>query len=276
MNPLQPLSFWQEFFQLATGSLLIVAFGMFLLWILHFPLRNAAIVDFGWTVGVTFCGLYYCWNASGASPRRLLLGLMVLIWGVRLGLHLLFHRIVDQPEEGRYVELRRKWSPGFGWKMLIFFEAQALSCVVLTLPFLLASLNFYPDLHWTEEAAAGLWVFATAGVTIADMELNRFRSEPANAGKVCREGLWAWSRHPNYFFEWLVWVSYGIFAMTAPWGLLGFLAPGLMLHFMVNVTGIPPTEEQALRSRGEAYRKYQAEVSPFFPLPPKVSDASDL
>ncbi|MFN7544169.1 MAG: DUF1295 domain-containing protein [Acidobacteriota bacterium] len=271
MNPLQPLTYWQEFFQLATASLLFVLAGMFALWMLHLPLRNAALVDFGWTIGVSFCGLYFAWNGSGAPHRRLLLALMVLIWGARLALHLLFNRIISQPEEGRYAELRRKWSPGFEWKILLFFLAQAVSCIVLALPFLLACLSSAPELHFTEQGAAVLWVFATSGVAIADIELNRFRSKPENAGQVCREGLWAWSRHPNYFFEWLIWVSYGIYAMTANWGFLGFLAPGLMLHFMLNVTGIPPTEEQALRSRGDAYRKYQAEVSPFFPLPPKAS-----
>lgn len=271
MNPIQPLPYWQEFAQLSTSALLYVVAGMFLLWLLHFPLRNAAIVDAGWTIGVTFCGLFFAWNASGAFPRRLLLAIMVLIWGGRLALHLLLNRIVGHPEEGRYVELRRKWSPGFGWKILLFFEVQAVSCVVLALPFLLACLNDIPELHWTETAAAALWVIGTSGVTIADMQLNRFRGQPANAGKVCREGLWGWSRHPNYFFEWLIWLSYGIFAMTAPWGFLGFLAPGLMLHFVLNVTGIPPTEEQALRSRGDAYRQYQAEVSPFIPMPPKAS-----
>ena len=164
---------------------------------------------------------------------------------------------------------RRKWATNVNLKFFAFYQAQALSCVVLAMPFLMACVNPAPELNLVEKIAAALWVIATSGVTIADMQLNRFKNESRNQGKVCREGLWAWSRHPNYFFEWLIWLSYGLYALTAPWGFVGMIAPALMLHFILNVTGIPPTEAQALRSRGDEYRRYQDEVSAFIPLPPK-------
>lgn len=274
MNPLNTIPFWQEFLNLSTQSLLIVSAWMFVLWLVHLPMRNAAIVDAGWAFGIAFCGVFYAYSASGAFPRRWLLAAMVLIWGLRLGLHLLINRIIGHPEEGRYVELRRKWGANIAWKFLLFYQVQAVSCVLLAIPFLLACMNDNPDLNIVDKAAVLLWIVATSGVTIADLQLNRFKSNPANRGKVCREGMWGWSRHPNYFFEWLVWLSFGLYAITSPWGFLGMIAPALILHFVLNVTGVPPTEEQALRSKGDEYRKYQQEVSVFVPMPPKIQAGS--
>jgi steroid 5-alpha reductase family enzyme len=264
--------FWQEFLDLSTMALLIVCAWMTLLWLIHLPLKNAAIVDMGWAFGIGMAAAYYAWNGSGAFPRKWLIVLMVGFWALRLGGHLLFNRIAGQPEEGRYQELRRKWGSNIAMKFLLFYQVQAVSCVVLALPILLACMDSWPDLRWNEKAAAVLWVAAMSGEAIADAQLNRFRGKAENHGKVCREGLWAWSRHPNYFFEWLIWVSYALFAIQSPWGFLGLLAPGLILHFVLNVTGIPPTEEQAVRSKGEAYKKYQREVSAFVPLPPRTAD----
>lgn len=105
---------------------------------------------------------------------------------------------------------------------------------------------------------------------LADRQLARFRADPANKGKVCQAGLWNYSRHPNYFFEWLVWVGYAVFALGSPWGWLGLIAPALMLHFLLNVTGIPMTEELSLKSKGDAYRAYQRTTSAFVPWFKKV------
>ena len=103
----------------------------------------------------------------------------------------------------------------------------------------------------------------------ADAQLHRFKQDPANKGKTCQVGLWHYSRHPNFFFEWLIWVSYALYAMGSPSGAWGWLSPALMLYFVTKVTGIPATEAQALRSRGDEYRKYQQTTSAFFPWPPK-------
>jgi steroid 5-alpha reductase family enzyme len=114
-----------------------------------------------------------------------------------------------------------------------------------------------------------LWLGALCGEALADRQLGRFKADPTNKGRVMDQGLWRWSRHPNYFFEWLLWVAFVLPGLLAPWGLLTLLAPAAMLFFVLKVTGIPPSEAQALRSRGEAYRAYQRRVSPFFPLPPR-------
>jgi steroid 5-alpha reductase family enzyme len=112
---------------------------------------------------------------------------------------------------------------------------------------------------------AAIWLVALAGEGLADFQLKRFKADPANAGKICQSGLWNYSRHPNYFFEWLVWVGFFVFAWDSPGGCLTVLCPGLMLYFLLHVTGIPITEEFSVKSKGDAYRQYQQATSAFVP-----------
>lgn len=248
-----------------------VAVLMFILWLLHFPLRNAAIVDVGWAMGIALLAMIYAVHAVGYWRRTVFLASMVLIWGLRLGFHLLFTRVNGQPEEGRYVELRRKWGSHIGLKFLLFFEFQALLCGVLSLPFVLAMHDPSKGPPEVENWGAAIWVVAFFGEMIADSQLKRFKQNPQNKVRVCNVGLWRYSRHPNYFFEFLIWVSFAIVALPAQYGYLALIAPALILYFFFRVSGIPATEEQAIRSRGEAYRKYQRSTSafvPWFPSPP--------
>lgn len=243
----------------------VIAVLMFILWLLHFPLRNAAVVEVGWAMGLALLAMIYAVHGSGYWRRTLILLPMVVLWGLRLGFYLLFTRVNGQPEEGRYAELRRKWGSNIGVKFLLFFEFQAVLCGVLSLPFLLA---LHDPLKGIEELeTAGAWIFAVAflGELTADWQLARFKRDPKNKGRVCNAGLWRYSRHPNYFFEWLIWVSFALVASSAQYGYLGFLSPLLILYFLLRVTGIPATEKQALRSKGDAYRKYQKSTSPFIP-----------
>jgi steroid 5-alpha reductase family enzyme len=253
---------------LLTGTLAVAAL-MFVLWLLHFPLRNAAIVDAGWAGGLALLGSIYAVMGSGHHLRKVLMAAMVGIWGVRLAAYLLSTRVIGHPEEGRYVQLRQDWGTHIGVKFLAFFEFQAMVCVVLSVPFLVAALNPSPRLTGLEWAGFLLWLIAMAGESLADAQLNGFKSDPANWGRTCRAGLWRYSRHPNYFFEWLIWLAYATFALASPWGFVGLLSPALILYFLFKVTGIPATEAQALRSRGEEYREYQETTSAFIPWFPK-------
>jgi steroid 5-alpha reductase family enzyme len=243
----------------------VVAVLMFILWLLHFPLRNAAIVDVGWVMGIALLAMIYAVHGVGYWRRTLFLALMVLIWALRLGFHLLFTRVNGQQEEGRYVELRRKWGSHIGLKFLLFFEAQALLCGVLSLPFLVAMHDPSKGSPDSENWGAAIWAIAFLGEMIADAQLKRFKQNPQNKKRVCNIGLWRYSRHPNYFFEFLIWVSFAIVALPAQYGYLGLMAPALILYLLFRVSGIPATEEQAIRSKGEAYRKYQQSTSAFIP-----------
>ncbi len=242
---------------------------MLLLWLIHFPMRNAAIVDAGWGGGLALLGVLYAFMGAGWTPRRIAIASMASVWGLRLALYLLFTRVIGHPEEGRYVELRRQWRSNIPLKFLLFYEFQAVLCVVLATPFLLASQDSTPGFSVLEYAAAILWTVAIVGEITADMQLHAFKSNSANRGKTCRVGLWNYSRHPNYFFEWLIWVAFCLFAIDSKYGYLSLIPPALMLYFLFRVTGIPATEAQALRTRGEDYRRYQETTSAFVPWFPR-------
>ena len=247
-----------------TGTLAVCTL-MVALWLIHFPMRNAAIVDVGWAGGLALLGVLYGALGEGLATRRYLIGGMAAVWGLRLAFHLLTDRILGHPEEGRYQELRRKWVTNIPLKFFFFYQFQALLCVVLSAPFYLAAQNPAAELAWLEYSGIAVWMVGVIGESIADRQLAAFKHNPANRGKTCRAGLWNYSRHPNYFFEWLIWMGFALFALASPYGYLGLLSPALILYFLLKVTGIPATEEQALRSRGEEYRRYQQTTSVFVP-----------
>jgi len=242
---------------------------MLLLWLIHLPLRNASVVDPGWAGGLALLGVIYAAMWGGYPLRTVLIASMALLWGLRLAFYLLFTRVIGHPEEGRYVQLRREWGGNLPLKFLLFFQFQALLCVFLATPFLVASLNRQPRLSLPEYVGTALWFVALIGEIVADSQLQAFKSDPANRGRTCRVGLWKYSRHPNYFFEWLIWVAFALFAMGSPYGYIALASPALMLFFLFRVTGIPATEAQALRTKGEDYRQYQQTTSVFVPWFPR-------
>ncbi len=250
------------------GAALVAAL-MFVLWLIHLRTGNAAIVDAGWAGGLALLGVLYAALGEGYGPRRALIGGMAAIWGIRLAVFLLVTRIIGHPEEGRYQELRRKWMTNLPLKFLAFFQFQALTCVLLAIPFWLAATNRAVGIGWLKWAAVILWVAAMSGEALADTQLDRFKARAENRGRTCQVGLWRFSRHPNYFFEWLIWVAYALFGLGAPYGYIGLISPALILYFILRVTGIPATEAQCVRSRGEEYRRYQQATSAFVPWFPK-------
>lgn len=242
-----------------------VAVLMLLLWLIHLRTGNAAIVDAGWAGGLALLGVLYAALGGGYRLRTAMIGSMSAVWGLRLAIYLLTTRIIGHPEEGRYQELRRQWKTNIPFKFLLFFEFQALLCLVLAVPFLMASRNTHPGISSIEWTAVALWTLAMSGEVAADAQLSKFKSDPSNKGRTCEAGLWRYSRHPNYFFEWLIWVAFGLFALASPGGFWGLLSPALILYFVLRVTGIPATEAQAIRTRGEEYRRYQRTTSAFVP-----------
>jgi steroid 5-alpha reductase family enzyme len=247
----------------------IIAGLMLVLWLVHLRLRNAATVDVGWAGGLATLAIFYAVAGPGYHARKYAVATMAGFWGLRLAVYLLFSRVIGKPEEGRYVQLRKDWKTNLALRFLFFFEFQALLVVALSIPFLLACLNPDAPLHAIEKAAAGLWLLAMIGEAIADWQLENFKKNPANKGKTCRAGFWNYSRHPNYFFDWLVWIAYALFALGSPWGWLGLISPALVLYFLLGATGILATETQALRSRGNEYREYQHTTNAFVPWFPK-------
>lgn len=240
------------------------------LYLLARRLDNYGIVDIAWSYAFAALAIFYASFGQGWPVRRALLAAMVCLWSCRLGTHLYLRVAKHHPnEDPRYARLRADWAATFPAKMFSFFQLQAVSVVALGAGYPFATHNGAPRLHAFEFAAVGLWLVAMTGEVMADVQLAAFKGDPANRGQVCDRGLWRYSRHPNYFFEWLIWVAYALFALASPCGWVGLIGPIGILYLLLGVTGIPMAEEQSLRSRGDAYRRYQRVTSAFVPLPPR-------
>jgi steroid 5-alpha reductase family enzyme len=244
---------------------------MVVVWYIAKRLNNAGYVDAAWSYGFTFVIGVFALTGSGDTTRKLVLAAMVAVWSLRLGTHILLRLLKHHPaEDPRYAELREMF-PKRPWFMFFgFFQLQAILIGILSIPFAISASNPAPALNPWEIAGVILFVVAFLGEIVADAQLAAFKRDPANAGKVCDAGLWRYSRHPNYFFEWLIWVAFFLYAIGSPHGWVGIISPLLMLLFLTKVTGIPPAEAQSLKSRGEAYRDYQRRTSAFVPWLPRT------
>jgi steroid 5-alpha reductase family enzyme len=261
MNPLTLLAI-----ALGLSSLLMLG-----VWVVAMRIRNAGIVDIAWALGFAPLALLYRVFADGEPARQNLVTLMVVLWSLRLGHHLWKRVMGHHPvEDGRYAEMRRAVAGREGMAFFWFFQAQAVLLTLLSIPCLL--INADPRVHLGVMDFLGLliWIVALSGESLADRQLAAFKANPSSRGKVCDAGLWRLSRHPNYFFEWLIWVALFVMAIPAPWGVITLFAPALMLFLLLKVTGIPYTEQQSVRSKGDAYRRYQQTTPAFFPWFPKT------
>lgn len=241
-----------------TGTLMLGA------WFLYRATDKASWVDVFWAGNLAVLAVWYAVAQSGDPVRRAMVAVVGGLWGIRLAAYLAL-RVARGPEDPRYLTLRAQWKNDVAARFLRFFMIQAVVDVVLSVPFLLMARDESPVGRATEMAGLLLWVVALAGESVADAQLARFKRDPSNRQNVCRVGLWSMSRHPNYFFEWLLWCAFALMATGAPFGWTSWVAPLLMLYFLLRVTGIPLTEQQAVASKGDAYRAYQQEVPAFFP-----------
>lgn len=237
-------------------------------WLWQIRTRNAGHADVIWVFGLTVTALVYLFAGDGQWLPRLMAGFLVAIWGLRLGLHIWRRVAGESHEDGRYAAMRERLGKRINLFHFFFFQAQGLLAWLFALPFLVIATH-RGSIHWLPLCVGvATGIVALCGESLADRQLDRWRREPANRGKTCRDGLWRYSRHPNYFFEWLHWFSYPLIAWGAPAAPWLWLAPAVMFLFLWYFTGIPYTEQQALKSRGEDYRRYQRSTSAFFPWRP--------
>jgi steroid 5-alpha reductase family enzyme len=260
-----------------TGLIAAVTAGlslvMTLAWVVQRRTGNAGWVDAVWSFGLGLAGLTYALapipGIAWPGPRQLVVAAAIGLWSLRLGTYLA-DRSRRGPEDVRYANFRKEWGAAFERNLFGFLQIQALAASLLALSILAAARNPAP-LGILDGIGICLIAAAVLGAGIADAQLRRFRADPRNRGRLCDSGLWRLSRHPNYFFEFVGWLAYPCFAID-PGGGYGFgwiavTAPMLMYWLLVHVSGIPPLELQMLRSRGAAYRDYQARTRPFLPLP---------
>jgi steroid 5-alpha reductase family enzyme len=239
---------------------------MIFIWWLALRINNLGIVDIAWSYAFAPAAVFFAATTHGDAVRRWLMAGMVVLWSLRLGTHICMRVVSHHPDEDvRYAEMRAQWKKHFKLQVLFFYQIQAVLVAALCIPFLLACVNPSPELSPTEYAGVAIWLIAAAGESLADWQLKRFRTDTKNRGQVCLAGLWNYSRHPNYFFEWLVWIGFYVFALGSPLGCATIYCPALMLFFLLRVTGIPLTEKFSLKSKGDAYREYQRTTSAFVP-----------
>jgi steroid 5-alpha reductase family enzyme len=248
------------------GLWLLAAVMMSLGWQWQRTRNNAGIVDVLWASGLGAGAIVLAWLGTGNALPRTAMATLGGLWSLRLALHL-WKRVRGEPEDGRYRSLRAHWQ-GKQWKFFLFFQFQALLIVLFALPFLAVASNGQVRIGWIF-AAGAIWLLSVIGEAIADRQLARFRAIAGNRGRTCRDGLWRYSRHPNYFFEWLHWFTYVCLAMGSPSAWLAWSGPIVMYVFLRWISGIPYTETQALRSRGDDYRAYQRTTPMLFPWFPK-------
>ena len=265
--------------------ILLVAVGlsivMMLAWAYQRRVGNAGWVDVFWTAGLGLAGVAVSLapvpGTAGPTSRQELIALMVAVWSIRLGSYLGM-RVAHHAEDVRYNDFRRSWGADFQWRMFWFLQIQALAAIILAMCILLAARHPAPGIRIADWVGVLILAVAIGGEGIADGQLKRFKANPANKGGICDIGLWGWSRHPNYFFEWLVWAAFAVmavdFTVAYLWGWLALFGPISMYWLLVYVSGIPPLETLMLKSRGDAYRRYQAVTHAFFPLPPRRQNST--
>ena len=253
---------------------LALSLGMAIAWVAWRRGRNSGWVDVTWTFSVGFVGIAGAilppTGADALISRRIIVVLFAGLWALRLGLHIA-QRTRGISDDPRYAKLIEGWGADAPRQMFILLQKQALVSIPLGLAMVIAAANPEPVLRLQDWIAVLVMAIAIGGEATADHQLRRFASDPANRGNVCDVGLWRWSRHPNYFFEWFGWLAYPLLALGAwEWGWVALAAPACMYWLLVYVSGVPPLEQHMLATRGDAYRDYQARTSTFFPLPPNL------
>jgi steroid 5-alpha reductase family enzyme len=224
---------------------------MVILWLIQIAAHDAGVVDVGWSGTIGLLALYYVTPSTSLASRTFLVTALAGIWSFRLAIHLLRDRVIGKPEDGRYQRLRQRFGRQAQLFFFAFFQVQAILAWLFSIPVWIA-MHRPGNFDFWDFAGLLVWIVSITGESVADAQLARFRADGSNRGKTCRKGLWNYSRHPNYFFEWLHWWVYVLIGWQADWGWVTLFAPMLMLFFLFKVTGIPATEAQALASRGDA------------------------
>lgn len=250
---------------------ILAASAMALAWAVVIRSGNSGWADTIWslTVGITAIVAALVPLGSGEpSGRGLLLAAIVAVWSARLATHI-GRRTMAGADDPRYAQLRREWGEAaYPGRLLLFLEIQAGAAFVLAIAVLAAAHNPAP-LGLGDAIGVLVALAAILGEAVADRQLRLFKANPANKGRVCSLGLWSLSRHPNYFFEWLFWVSLAPIGIGSgyAWGWLALAAPVMMYVLLAHVSGVPPLEAHMERSRGDTYRDYQRRVRAFWPVP---------
>jgi steroid 5-alpha reductase family enzyme len=252
-----------------------VAVLMLVTWLISVARRDASIVDIVWGLGFVVVATTAFLVGDGSGARRGLLLALVGIWGLRLAGYLAW-RNLGHGEDRRYQRMRRHHGSWF-WliSLVTVFALQGLLMLVVSLPVSLAASAERPEgLGALTLAGVALWLVGFVFEAGGDLQLARFKADPANEGQVMDQGFWRYTRHPNYFGDFCVWWGIWLVAAETVPGRWGVVGPVVMTVFLLRVSGVALLERDIGRRRPK-YADYVARTSAFFPLPPKrrASDA---
>ena len=232
---------------------------MTLAWFAYCRLNNPGIVDVFWSICITVAGFCFALQ-SPISNYKLALLIVLLVWCLRLSGFLFITRILPHHVDPRYLALSKEWKLSKKWGFWLNYQLQAVLALIIALPF------FWIDQLTTFNAWSGLGfvlsIIGIVGESIADLQLQQFKRDKQSG--ICMNGLWQYSRHPNYFFEWLVWLGFAITALHSALSLLALISPALLLVIFLKITG-PMTEKGSIKRHGDLYRNYQQQTSMFIP-----------
>lgn len=251
-------------------TLVATAALMLCVWLLSLLQRNASIVDVFWGLGFVLIAHIACVLGGGYSGRKLLVTSLVTVWGVRLAVYLLW-RNWGQEEDYRYRAMRKRHGERFPWVSLYtVFGLQGALMWVISLPVQVAQISPVPArLTWLDGLAALLWAVGLLFESVGDWQLARFKADATNHGKVMDRGLWAYTRHPNYFGDALAWWAFFLIALATPGGVWTVISPLLMTFMLMRVSGVALLERKLVKTRPE-YDAYRRRTNAFFPWFPRA------
>lgn len=245
-----------------------IIFAMALLWLMSLPLQNASIADIFWGISfIIITWLTFELTPQGYLPRKILIGALVTIWGLRLAIHLSL-RSRNRPEDFRYAGWRAKAGNQWWWVSFVqVFLLQGVLVWLISAPVIATQTSGFPaiitPLDWL---GVVVWTIGVLFEATADAQLMRFKADPANNGKLLTQGLWKYTRHPNYFGEALVWWGFYIIALAAGrWWTI--FSPMLMTFLLLRVSGVAMLERTMKNKPG--FEEYKKTTSAFFPRLPK-------
>lgn len=251
-------------------TFLSTSFMMMAAWWFARRIDNYSVVDAFWSFGFAVHALIFFKMGSGYGPRKLLVAIMLISWSARLCTFLTRRIFRHHPvEDARYLELRDKYRPHVKWGFFCFYQYQAWSISLLTFPLIFVISNHTETIYPIEFLGFLVWLIGLVGEATADRQKAEFYKDPDNKMRVCRAGLWRYSRHPNYFFESIVWWGLFLFTLGTPNMFVAIYAPLTMMFLLFKVTGIPISERAQLKRFGPAFEEYQRRTSAFFPWKPK-------
>ncbi|MGB1009900.1 MAG: DUF1295 domain-containing protein [Thiolinea sp.] len=235
-------------------------------WVLSLIKKDVSIVDSMWSLMILLAGTVFFLTTADNSPRRTLAFILLAAWAIRLSAHITWAHWGDE-EDYRYQRIRANNEPNFTFKSIyIVFGLQAFLGWLVALPLMATSTSDVP-LGWLDYIGVALWLCGMFFESVGDYQMARFKADPDSKGKVYDQGLWRYTRHPNYFGECVIWWGFFLIALSAG-GWWSVLSPLLMTFLLLKVSGVAMLE-QDIGERRPAYAQYIKQTNAFIPWFPR-------